>query len=117
MGVYDGQTLAGVISTSTHGSGLTLGSFPSFVEALVVVKGDGQVIQIEKANGITDSAKFESHTGGVQLIQCDKTFNASVVGVGCLGIIYAVILRVRSQYWLSETRTIHKWSELRDQLR
>ena len=117
MGGYDGQTLAGVISTSTHGSGLTLGSFPSFVEALVVVKGDGQMVQIEKANGITDAVKFASLGGDVQLIQNDKIFNASIVGVGCLGIIYAVILRVRSQYWLSETRTIQKWTELRDQLR
>lgn len=117
MGGYDGQTLAGVISTSTHGSGLALGAFPSFVEALIVVKGDGQVLQIEKGNGITDAAKFAAHSAGVQLVQDDKIFNACAVGVGCLGIIYAVILRVRSQYWLSETRTIHKWSDLRDRLR
>ena len=44
MGSYDGQTLAGVISTSTHGSGITLGSFPSAVEALIIVKADGQLV-------------------------------------------------------------------------
>jgi hypothetical protein len=117
MGGYDGQTLGGVISTSTHGSGLTLGSFPSFVEALMVVKGDGKVIQIEKSAGITDPAKFAARGGPVQLIQDDKFFNASVVGVGCLGIIYSVLLRIRPQYWLSETRSLHKWRQLRDQLR
>ena len=117
MGGFDGQTLGGVISTSTHGSGLSLGSFPSFVEALVVVRGDGQVFQIEKTAGITDPAKFAARGGTVQLIQDDKFFNASVVGIGCLGIIYSAILRIRSQYWLSETRTIHKWRELRDTLR
>jgi len=37
--------------------------------------------------------------------------------MGCLGIIYAVILRVRSQYWLSETRTIAKWTDLKPILR
>src|SRR5262249_4547939 len=47
----------------------------------------------------------------------DKVFQACAVGVGCLGIIYAVILRVRSQYYLSETRTKHKWTDLREQLR
>jgi hypothetical protein len=50
-------------------------------------------------------------------MQDDKFFHATVVGVGCLGIIYAVLLRVRRQFWLSETITLHKWSALRVQLR
>jgi FAD/FMN-containing dehydrogenase len=117
MGGYDGQTLAGVISTSTHGSGITLGAFPSFAEALIVIDGSGRMLQVEKSDGITDPAKFAAQANGVQLVQDDKIFNACAVGVGCLGIIYAVILRVRPQYYLSETRTLHKWSELRDTLR
>lgn len=117
MGSYDGQTLAGVISTSTHGSGVTLGAYPSAVEALIIVKADGKLVQIEPSNGISDPAKFAQLGGDVQLMQDDKFFNACVVGVGCLGIIYAVLLRVRRQYWLSETITLHKWSELRGQLR
>jgi len=116
MGGFDGQTLAGVISTSTHGSGITLGAFPSFVEALVVINADGEVLQIEKTDGITDPVKFAEHGGNVRLIQDDKVFNASVVGIGCLGIIFKVLLRVRTQYWLSETRTIHKWTDLRQSL-
>jgi L-gulono-1,4-lactone dehydrogenase len=117
MGSFDGQTLAGVISTSTHGSGITLGGFPSAVEGLIVVKGDGQVVQIEPSNGITDPAKFSSQGGNVELIQNDKFFKASIVGIGSLGIIFAVLLRVRRRYWLSETITLHKWSDLRPQLR
>jgi L-gulono-1,4-lactone dehydrogenase len=117
MGSYDEQTLAGVISTSTHGSGITLGAFPSAVEALIVVKGDAQVVQIEPSNGITDPAKFAAQAGNVKLIQDDKFFQASVVGIGSLGVILAVLLRVRRQYWLSETITLHPWSELRPQLR
>jgi len=117
MGGFDGQTLAGVISTSTHGSGIALGSFKSFVEALIVIDGDGQMLQIEKTDGITDPAKFAAQGGAVRLVQSDKTFNASVVGMGCLGIVYAVILRVRRQYYLSETRTGYKWTVLRDRLR
>jgi hypothetical protein len=116
MGSYDGQTLAGVISTSTHGSGIKLGSFPSAVEALIVVKGDGQVVQIEPLNGITDPVKFAAQGGKVQLIQDDKFFHASIVGVGSLGIIYAVLLRVRKQFWISETITLRKWSELKAEL-
>jgi len=117
MGSYDGQTLAGVISTSTHGSGITLGAFPSAVEALILVKANGQLVQVEPSNGITDPVKFAQQGGNVQLLQDDKFFNACVVGVGCLGIIYAVLLRVRRKYWLSETVTLQKWSDLRDRLR
>jgi hypothetical protein len=117
MGSYDGQTLAGVISTSTHGSGITLGSFPSAVEALIVVRADGQIVQIEPSNGITDPTKFAAQDGNVQLIQDDKFFHASVVGVGSLGIIYAVLLRVRKRFWISETLTLRKWSELSAALR
>jgi FAD/FMN-containing dehydrogenase len=117
MGGFDGQTLAGVISTSTHGSGLTLGAFPSFVEALVVIDADGKAMQIEKSAGISDPQKFADHVPDVYLIQDDKTFNASVAAFGSVGIIYAVILRVRSRYFLSETRTIHTWAELREMLR
>jgi hypothetical protein len=117
MGSYDGQTLAGVISTSTHGSGITLGAFPSAVKALIVVKADGQVVQIEPKNGITDPAKFAAQGGSVQLIQDDKFFQASVVGIGSLGVILAVLLRVQPKYWLSETVTLRRWSELGPLLR
>jgi hypothetical protein len=117
MGSYDGQTLAGVISTSTHGSGITLGAFPSAVEALIVVKADGKVVQIEPKTGITDPAKFAAQGGSVQLIQDDKFFQASVVGIGSLGVILAVLLRVQPKYWLSETVTLRKWSELGPLLR
>jgi L-gulono-1,4-lactone dehydrogenase len=117
MGSYDGQTLAGVISTSTHGSGITLGGFPRAVEALIVVKADGQVVQIEPSNGITDPEEFAGQAGNVQLIQDDKFFRACLVGIGSLGIIYAVLLRVRKQFWISETITLRKWSELSATLR
>jgi L-gulono-1,4-lactone dehydrogenase len=100
MGSYDGQTLAGVISTSTHGSGITLGSFPSAVEALIIMKADGQLVQIEPANGVTDPAKFALHGGKVELMQDNNFFHAAV----------------RRQFWLSETITLHKWTDLRGQL-
>jgi L-gulono-1,4-lactone dehydrogenase len=117
MGGYDGQTLAGVISTSTHGSGIKLGSFPSFVEALLVVKADGSLVHIESANGPTNPLKYSGHEDGVPLIQDDDVFQASVVAVGCLGIIVGVLLRVRTRYFLSEVRTLEPWTGLRDRLR
>ena len=37
MGGYDAQTIAGVVSTSTHGSGLRWGPFPDLVRSLELV--------------------------------------------------------------------------------
>lgn len=117
MGGYDGQTLAGVISTSTHGAGISLGSFPSFVQALIVVDANGNVLQIEPDNGITDPALFTPKYTATKLIQDSAVFNAAVVGIGSIGIIYAVILRVRDKHFLHELRTLDTWENLRDQLR
>jgi hypothetical protein len=114
MGGYDGQTLAGVISTSTHGSGITLGSFSAAVEALIVVTSGGKVLQIEKANGITDPAAFATEYGASrELHQDDDLFNASVVGVGSLGVIYAAIIRVMPIYYLQEVRVIKPWTQVK----
>ena len=117
MGGYAGQTLAGVISTSTHGSGITLGSFPAAVEALVIVTADGKVLQIEKSNGISDPAAFQQEFGNtIELHQDDDLFNACVVGVGCLGVIYAATIRVMPLYYLEERRVIKSWDEVKQDL-
>ena len=42
MGAYAGQTIAGVLSTSTHGSGAGLGAFPAFLKvAILLLSEDG----------------------------------------------------------------------------
>jgi len=117
MGSYTGQTLAGVISTSTHGSGLELGSFSSAVATLVVVKTDGSVQHIEPSEGVTDPAKFAAKFGAARTLkQDDDLFEASVVGVGCLGIIYAATIQVRPLYYLEQTRAVLTWPEVKQQL-
>ena len=41
MGAYDGQTLAGAISTGTHGTGIGLGPIASSVRSLVLISACG----------------------------------------------------------------------------
>src|SRR6266513_1915179 len=47
MGGYDHQTVAGVISTSTHGSGIKFGPLNDFVRSIDLVAGNGRVYRIE----------------------------------------------------------------------
>jgi L-gulono-1,4-lactone dehydrogenase len=115
MGAYTGQTLAGVISTSTHGSGITLGAFPSYVRAIILVDENGALHQIEMAGVKSiskDSAKID---GGhsVTFMADDDHFRAVAVSMGCMGLIYAVVLQVTDHYLLKETREFSTWNKVK----
>ncbi len=116
MGGYDGQTIAGVISTSTHGSGLAYGPLPSQVVALTLVVPGGRVLRVEPGNGISNPAAWSGRHPEIELKQDDEWFHACQVGLGCLGVIYAVVLRVQPRYYLKEQRTLSTWSQVRQDL-
>ena len=116
MGGYDGQTVAGVISTSTHGSGIGLGPFPDFVRSLDLVACGGAVNRIEPAGGPTDPHAFAEHHPDRRLVQDNRVFDAALVGVGCLGLVHSVVLEVQPAYWLTEVRTPSTWDEVRAEL-
>ena len=70
MGGYDAQTIAGVISTSTHGSGLAFGPFPDAVRSLELVVAGGRGAAVEPADGPTDPAAFAEES--LELVQDDE---------------------------------------------
>ncbi|MGH2855120.1 MAG: D-arabinono-1,4-lactone oxidase [Solirubrobacteraceae bacterium] len=118
MGGFDGQTVAGVLATATHGSGIEFGPIADDVRSLEVVAAGGGLYRIEPTDGITDPAAFTAHQQGGRpqwtLIQDDDTFDAARVGVGCLGVIYAVTVAVRGKFYLRERRTLSSWEQVRD---
>jgi hypothetical protein len=116
MGGYDGQTIAGVISTSTHGSGVDYGPVADDVRSLDVVASRGALYRIEPGEGITDPELFAERRPEWQLLQDDTAFNAARVAMGCLGVIYAVTLAVRGKFYLREVRTLSTWDEAREKL-
>jgi hypothetical protein len=117
MGGYDGQTIIGATSTSTHGSGITLPPFPDMVRSLVLAttgRWNGPTVggkeptdgvyfyRIEPKDGITDPAKYSDPL--VQLVQDDDCFHAAICSMGCFGVIYSVVFEVMQLYWLEENR-------------
>jgi L-gulono-1,4-lactone dehydrogenase len=74
LGDIDRQTIAGAISTGTHGTGAKLRNISAQVEALELVLGDGSVREL---------------TAGGE----PELLRAARVGVGALGAITAVTLR------------------------
>ncbi len=72
LGDIDGQTVAGAISTGTHGTGLAHSTLASSVEAVTLVTGTGVVLQVDGS---------------------DDDFPAYRLGIGALGILVEVTLR------------------------
>lgn len=76
-------SVAGSITTATHGSGVKNGNLASAVTGLEIVIADGTVVHLSKA------------------ANPDK-FNAAVVGLGALGVITKVTLRVQPTFMMRQ---------------
>lgn len=126
MGSFDGQTVAGAVNTSTHGTGVNLASLADSVESVEIAtvpeSASGNPIvrlyRIEPSDGITDREAFERATASheMELIQDDDIFYSTVVGYGCMGVAYAYTLHVRDSYWLKEETKLMTWSDLTSEL-
>ena len=113
MGGYDGQTIAGVVSTSTHGSGITLETVSAYVEAIILIAEDGKIWQIERTKGISSSPANLGNFKVDYFRQCDDIFNAAIVSMGCMGVIYAFAYKVRDMYNLQECRSFENWGKVK----
>ena len=82
LGDIDRQTLAGSISTGTHGTGARSPSISAQVEAVELVLADGSSLEISAAS---DPAALAG----------------ARIGLGALGLIYAVTVRVVPAFTLS----------------
>ncbi len=116
MGGWDAQTLAGVISTSTHGSGIAFGPIADQVRSLDLVAAGGIVHRVEPSRGPTDPDAFAMRHPERVLVQDDDAFHAVVVGMGCMGIVVGAILAVEPLYCLREVRTLRTWDEVKADL-
>jgi hypothetical protein len=117
MGGYDGQTVAGVVSTATHGSGIEFGPIADSVRSIDLVASRGKVWRIERADGPTDAAAYAERYPDRELVQEDEVFDAAVVGIGCMGLIYSLTLAVVPAFCLTEVRRCTTWGELRESVR
>jgi FAD/FMN-containing dehydrogenase len=83
QGDVDVQSLAGAVSTGTHGTGPALGSISTQVVGLRLVAGDGRVIECSREG---DSGRF----------------SALGVSLGACGVLTAIRLRLLPAYNLHE---------------
>jgi FAD-linked oxidoreductase len=74
MGDIDVQTLAGAISTATHGTGAAFGNISSQIEAMELMLADGTVVECSETSD-------------------PDVLRAARVGLGALGVVVTVTLR------------------------
>lgn len=124
LGSYTGQTLAGAISTGTHGSGLRywdednkkLERNPGpiadqLTSVLLVVNDRAVLVEPDPEMAVTDKARFQDKYH-IKVIQNTTTFNAVKISMGSFGVWYAVTVRARRSFFLKETRRVRKFEQM-----
>ncbi len=92
LGDIDRQTIAGAISTGTHGTGAKLRNISSQVEAIELVTGDGAVRELLSRAMARRPGSAEARHAPREGADPDL-LRAARVGLGALGAISAVTLR------------------------
>lgn len=117
MGGAGGQTLAGAISTATHGGDHRLPPMTDAVEAVHLVTSGGRQLWIERGSRpLTDPDRLARALPGVVPHRSDDLFDAAVVSLGRMGVVYSLVLRVVQQFSLEQRITRSTWDEQRVQL-
>jgi L-gulonolactone oxidase len=93
MGDIDAQTVAGAISTGTHGTGAGFGNISARVEAVEMVLADGSVRELTAADD-------------------PELLRAARVGLGALGAISAVTLRSFPAFTLRREDSAHQLADV-----
>lgn len=93
MGDIDRQSLAGAMSTATHGTGGKLGNLPTQIDSLEMVLADGSQLSIDNSD--------------------PDALRAARVSIGSLGIVTAYTLRVVPAFRL---RCEHRTASLQETL-
>lgn len=93
MADIDRQTLAGAVSTGTHGTGAELNGLPAYVTGIRLVTPNGEVLDCD-ANRNSD------------------VFQAARVSLGSLGFITRITMQNRKPYLLKERAWVEKTESL-----
>jgi L-gulonolactone oxidase len=87
------QTIAGAISTSTHGSTTNFGSMSSMIVDVTIVLANGNVIKIDKNH---------------------KYYKAVITSLGCLGVIYSITIQCEDLFTIEHKRVKMKLKDILD---
>ncbi|KTD19241.1 D-arabinono-1,4-lactone oxidase [Legionella jordanis] len=97
LGDINQQTIAGLIATGSHGTGLSFGIASTQIVWMQIVTADGEIIECSET---------ENH----------EIFKAAQVSLGCLGVISKVKMKVLPKYYMHQERNTVEFDEALDNL-
>lgn len=110
IGNYAGQTVAGVASTSTHGSSYFVGTLSTVVVAFHLVISSGIQVKLRHGDETFEQCQEKitnARYGGTPVeVESTEVFRAVAVGLGSLGIIYSLTYRCVPVYNIEEERNL-----------
>lgn len=109
-GASNGQTYVGAMSTSTHGSALSHAAMPGQVAAIQMLCPDGRNLWLERPADPVISVNT-ANDFGAQIVRDDSLFEATLVSLGLLGVIHAVVIRTRPIFLLSASQFEHPYND------
>jgi FAD/FMN-containing dehydrogenase len=90
VGASNGQTIAGAMSTGTHGAALDVGAIPDYVVGLHVVVGPNRHVWLERASRPVMKDDFAARLNA-EPVRDDELFAAALVSFGSFGVIHGVM--------------------------
>jgi len=102
-GASNGQTIAGALSTGTHGAAINFGSIPDFTVGLHLITSADRHIWLERASYPVASPEFVAWLDA-DLVRDDALFDAALVSFGSFGFIHGVMIETEPQFLLTEHR-------------
>lgn len=119
LGGSMGQSIAGAISTGTHGTDIDLPPIAAMVRAIHLVAPGGHEYWLEHPDRpIASAGSLQQNYGGdwhdsIKVRRDADAFNAALVSVGRCGFIYAYVLEVEPRFQLRSERGRSSWPDVR----
>ena len=108
-GSNNGQTLAGAVSTGTHGAAFKFGATPDFVVGIHLLTGPSTHVYLQRASYPVVKPSFAAALGA-ELKNDDTLFNAALVSFGSFGIIHGMMIETRELFLLHAYRSFQPFN-------
>ncbi len=104
-GASNGQTIAGALSTGTHGAALDVGAIQEYVLALHLIVSPDRTVWLERASDPVVADALPNMLGA-EIIRNDDLFKAALVSFGSFGIIHGVVIEATTLFYLQAYRQL-----------